>query len=130
MFELNGVKYDFGLISVKDAIEVQDILIETSQDNIAQDRCRYLEGRLREIAMKYLRVYFRDGGSDKTIEAKDMDEDYFAEQVFGNPFYQNEIIASFGRVISGFLESLPTFKRRLEEAKKKKTKSNQDTSKS
>lgn len=130
MFEFNSVKYDFKLISVKDAIEVQDIIIETSKNDIDLERSKHLEGRLREIAMNYLRVYLRDGGVDKTIEAKDMDEDYFAEQVFMNPFYQNEIVASFGRVISGFLESLPTFKKRLEEAEKEKNKKSKNTSKS
>lgn len=123
MFEMNGIKYDFKLISVEDALEVQDIIAELSKEESSRERSIELDRKLRKIANKYLRIYLKEGNVEKSLT--DQDEDYYAMQ-FGNPLYSNEIILSFGEVIRGFLESLPNFKKRLEEGKKK---ANQGTSK-
>lgn len=132
MFELNGVKYDFKRINVEDALRVQHIFKLISQDDdlsgkntLSSEEIAKLEKELGDIALKYLRVYVKVGNKEQTIE--EQDSDYYAEQIFDNPFFIIEIVASFGEVIKGFLELLPRFKKKLEEAKK--SQKNQDTNK-
>lgn len=116
MFELNNIKYDFKFISVEDALEVQKITAEMEEKDLSKERTVEIEEQLRNIALKNLRLYLKDG-TGKDITVFDQDADYYAEQ-FRNPFFYIEIIHSFGETIRGFLQGLPKLKRQSEEAKK------------
>lgn len=125
MFELNGVKYDFNRVNVEDALEVQDIMVLSSKDELSAEESQKLDRKLRDIAIKYLVVYLKSGNKESSISG--MDADYYAEQVFDNPFFSNEIVISFGAKIKGFLEVLPSYKKSLE--KTKKSQKSQNTNK-
>lgn len=123
MFELNGIKYNFNRITVEDALEVQGIMVQSSRDDLSVEDSQKLDRKLREIAVKYLVVYLKHGNKEESMT--DMDMDYYAE-VFDNPFYTNEIVISFGEVVKGFLQILPSYKKSLEKQSNKKS---QNTSK-
>lgn len=126
MYELNGVKYSFNRVNVEDALEVQDVLTHSSKEGLSIEDTKKLDRKLRDIAIKYLVVYVKDGNKEASVSG--MDADYYADQIFDNPFFSNEIVVSFGETIKGFLEVLPSFKKSLEKAKQQSKKS-QNTSK-
>lgn len=108
MFELNGYKYDFKRVSVESALEIQT-LIGGDDDKNAQKR-------LCEIAVNHLVIYIKDKGKETSIESPTFE---YCSELFENPFFALEIVASFGEVVRGFLERLPTFKKSLKAQGKK-----------
>lgn len=122
MFELNGIKYNFNRITVEDALEVQSIMVQSSREDFGVEDSQKLDRKLREIAVKYLVVYLKHGNKEESVSGSEMDMDYFAE-IFDNPFYTNEIVISFGEVVKGFLQILPSYKKSLEKAKQQNKKS-------
>lgn len=104
MFELNGVKYDFKRIDVESALEIQTLI---SAEGEAEKQA---QKRLCEIAVSHLRLYLKEDKKEVVVEAPNLD---YCADIFQNPFFTLEIVASFGEVVKGFLELLPSFKKSL-----------------
>lgn len=100
MFELNGIKYNFRRVSVETGLEIQSLM--DNKDSFENQK------RLALIAVDHLQVFIKDKGKEVMIDG--MDLDYYGD-LFENPLYTIEIVLSFGEVIKGFLELLPSFRR-------------------
>lgn len=119
MFELNGVKYEFKRVSVENALRIQQIMSESEQISDPK-RSQELERELLEIAYSHLVICLKEGNTERKIDcgADDLakNKDYVCDLFGSNPFFLSEIIISFSEVIRGFLELLPTIKKRQSES--------------
>lgn len=110
MFELNGYKYEFKRVSVESALEIQTLIGATGEEE------KKAQKRLCEIAVNHLVIYLKDGGKEVAMESPNFE---YCSELFENPFFALEIVASFGEVVKGFLERLPSFKKSLKAQGKK-----------
>lgn len=107
MFEINGIKYDFKVISVKQGLKAKTLLLKLANSmengNIDEDS----EEELYSLILDLLRVYNKsDKGKESVLEGLSMDQ---VGLIFNNPLAILDIQKSFSEVIMGFMQSLPSF---------------------
>lgn len=108
MYELNGIKYKFKRPNVRAGLRLQAILEKAETDNNAIEE-------LCEIAVNHLVIYVKDGKKEVEVESPTLE---YCDNLFDNPFFTMEIVENFGEEIKGFLEILPSYKKKLATLKK------------
>lgn len=105
MYELNGIKYDFKVISVSQGLKAKSLLLKMAKElekDIIDDEN---ESELHELILEVLRVYKSENGKDSCLEGLTMEQ---IGLIFSNPLAILEIQKSFSEVVMGFIQSLPS----------------------
>lgn len=109
MYELENKKYRFSRVNVKDALSVKSAIVILAKENATAQQTLQADEIISDIALKYLEV-------NLTGEFEKVDNEEMLGLSFENEFAIIEILATFQRHISGFMNSLPSF----QQAKAKK----------
>lgn len=102
MYKLEGKEYRFARVSVKDALAVKSAIVILSKENATAQQQVQADEMISEIAIKYLEV-------KNDIEFEKIDNEELLGLSFENEFAIIEILATFQKHISGFMQSLPSF---------------------
>lgn len=106
MYEINGIKYDFKVITVKQGLKAKSLLLKTAKDLENETVDEDVEYELYDLILEVLRVYKSEKGKDVCMEGLTIDQ---IGLIFDNPLAIIEIQKSFSEVIMGFIRSLPSF---------------------
>lgn len=122
MYKLEDKNYQFGRVSLKDALLLKDAFFIIAQDmkqkeeglkiTTSPDQLEKANNLINDLTIKYLEIE-EDGQFNRT------NIDYL-ELFFENPFAILEIVATFQEHISGFINRLPKFQQKQETAKVKR----------
>lgn len=123
MYKLEDKNYQFGRVSLKDALLLKDAFFIIAQDmkqkeegvmkiTTPAEQLEKANNLINDLTIKYLEIE-EDGQFNRT------NIDYI-ELFFENPFAILEIVATFQEHISGFINRLPKFQQKQETAKVKR----------